>query len=316
MLSISTAFFNLRKINSWRKLLNETHELGFFALELNVETPADFLPEIERSVAKGEIKISSLHNYCPRLENLPAGRTIFSGYLPTSDDENERQLALKYTRLTIEWAGRLGASAVVLHAGEVPTDPSGREFFRYIEQFGHEGKLYDQYKNALLEDRLKKAGVYMDRLTKFLDEILPDASRAGIIIGIENRFFIHEIPNISEVQLLLDRFSGRPLAYWHDTGHAEVFVRQKWTEKHEDYLKPFLGRTAGVHLHDLRALNDHFAPGSGDFDFSSMKQYLAGVPLKVVEAHSKSTPDEVKRSIEYLKKAGLLSASELETPKS
>ncbi|MHB9154165.1 MAG: sugar phosphate isomerase/epimerase family protein [Endomicrobiales bacterium] len=301
MLSISTAY-HIGKFRSWPKLLRETGKLGFDTLELNVEVPGAWMGEIERSVTAGEVSISSLHNYCPRLESLPEGRTIYSGYLMTSDDEEERKLSVSCTRSTIEWAARLKARAVVVHAGEVKTEPSGREFVRYVQQFGRSGKLYRQYEEAVQRDRKKKSPLYLERLMKTLDELLPFAQEKGVTLGLENRFYYHEIPDIEETKELLVRYRGAPLGYWHDTGHAELFVRQGWVKSHEDYLKAFHPRIVGMHLHDLRSFSDHFAPGSGDFDFSVLKPYIAENTLLVVEAHAKATAREVQCGIEYLKK--------------
>ncbi|MGA2091219.1 MAG: hypothetical protein ABSH12_07165, partial [Endomicrobiales bacterium] len=134
-LSLSTAFL-ASKHTAWPSLLEQVRKLGFPAVELNVEIPAEWMPEIIESVNKSEIRVSSLHNYCPAIKKIPHNRTIYSGYLLTSDDEDERRLAVQGTIDTITWAQRTGARAVVIHAGEVPMNPSGRELFAYVMQFG------------------------------------------------------------------------------------------------------------------------------------------------------------------------------------
>lgn len=305
MLSISTAY-NIDKKKSWEKLVSDVKSLGFDSVELNVEIPEKWMSDIEQSVNAGEIKISSLHNYCPELENLPEGRTIYSGFLLTSDNNEERELAVKYTIRTIDWAKRFNAKAVVIHAGEVHTDPSGREFIKYIQQFGRNGKLYKHYENALMLDRKKKSSKYMENLYRSLDKILSYMSDKDILLGLENRFYYHEIPNIEEVLQIIDKFSGAPIGYWHDTGHAEIFVRNGWVKRHLDFLEPLYSRLIGMHLHDLREFSDHFAPGSGDFDFSILKPYISQNTIMVVEAHQKSTFTEVKEGINYLRKTGFI----------
>lgn len=301
MLSISTAYHK-EKNRTWEKLLAETLDLGFSAVELNVEIPAAWMARVERSVSKGEIVVSSLHNYCPVIEGLPSNRTIYSGFLMTSDNEDERRLSVEYTKRTIEWARRLGARVVVVHAGEVETEPSGREFVRYLQQFGRNGKLYPQYEEAIARDRQKKSPHYIERLSLTLEEILPFAEENNVTLGLENRYYFHEIPNIDETRELLERFAGAPVGYWHDTGHAEIFARQKWLENHEDALRAMRGKIVGMHLHDVRGLSDHFAPGSGELDLSFLKPYVTGDMPLVVEAHAKASASEVKASVEYLKK--------------
>lgn len=305
MLSISTAYSTFNK-RSWEKLLRQTRDLGFDCLELNVEIPAAWMDDIRRSVDAGEIKISSLHNYCPAIEKLPSGRTIYSGLLLTSDDDTERKLALDYTRRTMEHAARLGAKAVVLHAGEVVTDPTGREFSRYIHQFGRNGKLYDHYFESIRADRSRKADIFMTRLLRAFDELVPFAQQCGLVLGIENRFHFHEIPDISEAGMILDRFRGGPVGYWHDTGHAEIFVRMGWVGKHADFLEPHRGRIVGMHLHDIKGMSDHHAPGSGEFDFSILSTFVTAQTLLVIEAHAKASGRELEAMRSHLDSAGLL----------
>lgn len=304
MLSLSTAY-HITKFPHWKTLLAETKKLGFNCLELSVEVPEDMLREAEVSVENKEIIISSLHNYCPKLENLPSGRSIFSGYIINSDDDDERKLAVEFTKRTIEWAARLRAKAVVMHLGEVNTGSAGQELANYTRHFGRKGMLYVKYWDALVTARAQKSELYLEKLMKSLDELLPYASDKKITLGFENRFYYHEIPNLEELSRLFEKFSGAPVGYWHDTGHAEMFVRQGWVKEHTDLLKPFKGKIVGLHLHDVRGLHDHFAPGSGEFDFRVLQPYISNEPLKIVEAHSKCSPAEVHASVSYLAKCGI-----------
>jgi sugar phosphate isomerase/epimerase len=305
MLSLSTAY-TIASCNSWKKLVSATRKLGFSAVELNVEIPLAWMEEIERSVAAREMAISSLHNYCPAIEHLPKGRTIYSGYIMTADSDDELRLSIDLTLRTISWAGRLGAKAVVLHAGEVVTDPSGREFFRYIEQFGRQGKLYGHYLDAVRESRRSRAPKYLERLMRVLDRILPAAQDAGVKLGLENRFYLHEIPSIEEAAMLIERYAGAPLGYWHDTGHAEVFVRQGWVARPADFMEVLGKHLVGMHLHDVKKISDHYAPGSGDLDFAQLAPYVRPETLRVVEAHDKASPEEVRNSISFLHSRGII----------
>jgi sugar phosphate isomerase/epimerase len=304
-LSLSTAY-HIKKFSSWQGLVAETKKLGFGALELNVEVPEHYLGEALVSVENNEISISSLHNYCPKLSSLPHGRSIYSGYVINSDDEHERKLAVEYSKKTIEWAHRLSAKAVVMHLGEIATDPSGRDFAKYVSVFGIKGKLYDGYWNAIAKDRASKSRVYLEKLMRSLDELLPFAADKKILLGMENRFYYHEMPNTEEVERLLDVYKGAPIGYWHDSGHAEIFVRQGWVKNHVDFLSPFKGRTIGMHLHDVRSLSDHFAPGSGDLDFSLIAPFVTDQVLLVIEAHPKCSSSQVSESADCLEKCGLL----------
>src|SRR5262249_40488004 len=69
------------------------------------------------AVDAGEIKISSLHNFCP----LPIGVNHSAPNLFQFSDERprERDLALKHTLKTLEFAARVKAPVVVLHSGSI-----------------------------------------------------------------------------------------------------------------------------------------------------------------------------------------------------
>jgi sugar phosphate isomerase/epimerase len=307
MLSISTAYAMYR-CRTWHELLETTKELGFGALELNVEVPGKWFPEIYNSVKRGEITVSSLHNYSPKIEALPPGRTIYSGFRLTSDDIDERRSAVHYTLRTIEWAKNLGAGVVVLHAGDIPTDPLGGEVYAYARKFGLNGKLYHKYVTALFSDRKAKSAKYMDLLKKGLEPVVKAAEKAKVVLGIENRMYGHEIPDISETSELLNEF-GSAVGYWHDTGHAEVFVRMGFVKSHEEILRALGDKIVGFHLHDMLALSDHNTPGTGDFDFGALKPYMKNGVVKVIEAHPKTDwgkfKKHLKKSIKYLESKGI-----------
>jgi sugar phosphate isomerase/epimerase len=102
--------------------------------------------------------------------------------------------------------------------------------------------------------------------------------------------------------VIFDYFGeGSNIFYWHDTGHAKVFENLKLSYQKE-YLDRFLKRLIGVHLHDVRdVIDDHNAPLTGEFDFVMLKPYLRRDILKILEPHPPTTPEEIKRGLEYLK---------------
>jgi sugar phosphate isomerase/epimerase len=287
-------------------MVEAARKLGFSALELNVEIPESWMPQIEQSVAKGEIRISSLHDACPRIDPLPKGKSVFSAYQITADNEEERQQAVHYLQRTIRYAGRLGARAVVMHAGRVPTEPTGWDVYRYVFKFGRNGRLRTQLQDALWADRCAKAPKSVDILKRSLGECLGLAAENNVTIGLENRYAPDEVPSTEEAIELLATFKGGPLAYWHDTGHAEIFTRLGWAKQHQDFLEPFKGSVLGMHLHDVCGLEDHRAPGSGDLDFSLLKPYLTPSTIRVMEVHGKSNDKEVKQGIQHLRQAGII----------
>ncbi len=303
MLSLSTAF-NIKKHTDGKKLVEDILALGFYAAELNVEVEQDMLPQILSQVKQKKIKISSIHNFCPKLKHFGPGRSVFSAYRLSSLDNEERKKAIELTKKTINLAGEFGAQAVVIHAGEVETEVRGQELFRYVRDFG-KTKIYSIYKDIFFKERKKKYKPYLTAAIRSLEEISEYAAKLKIKIGIENRFYYNEIPGFEEIGVILTHFKGGNVYYWHDTGHAQLFQHLEFVSSHEDYLKRYADKMLGIHLHDVKGFSDHRAPGTGIVDFKMIKQYLSEKTIKVVEAHSKSSGTQVKKSVAFLENVGI-----------
>ena len=96
-------------------MLREIRDLGFEYAELSHGIRISLLPGVLDAVAAGEIKISTLHNFCP----LPMGvnHAAPNIFKFTSTDARERDNAFKHTMKTLETAERVNAKLVVLHMG-------------------------------------------------------------------------------------------------------------------------------------------------------------------------------------------------------
>jgi len=98
-------------------MLREIRSLGFDYAELSHGIRISLLPGIFEAVDTGEIRISTLHNFCP----LPIGINHAAPNLFkfTSLDQRERESAFRHTMKTIETAARLKAEVVILHMGQI-----------------------------------------------------------------------------------------------------------------------------------------------------------------------------------------------------
>src|SRR5216110_1080570 len=116
MYSFSTCW-NSHRHTDGRAMLREIRELCFEHAELSHGTRISLLPGVIEAVDAGEIKISSLHNFCP----LPIGINYAAPniFKFTSPHARERENAFRHTTKTIETAARLNAKVVVLHMGAV-----------------------------------------------------------------------------------------------------------------------------------------------------------------------------------------------------
>src|SRR4051795_6114918 len=116
MFSFSTCW-NSHRHTDGRAMLREIRDLGFDYAELSHGTRISLMPGILDAVSAGEIKISSLHNFCP----LPMGVNHSAPNLFEFSDERERyrDLAIRHTFKTLEFATRVKAPLVVLHVGSI-----------------------------------------------------------------------------------------------------------------------------------------------------------------------------------------------------
>src|SRR6476659_7781770 len=104
MYSFSTCWNSYRHTDG-RQMLLEIRQLGFEFAELSHGIRISLLPGIFEAVAAGEIKISSLHNFCP----LPIGINYAAPniFKFTSLNARERENAYRHTVKTIETAAKL-----------------------------------------------------------------------------------------------------------------------------------------------------------------------------------------------------------------
>ncbi|NJN05960.1 MAG: hypothetical protein HC814_05710 [Rhodobacteraceae bacterium] len=86
-------------------MLHEIRDLGFEFAELSHGIRISLLPGILEAVDAGEIKISTLHNFCP----LPIGitRAAPNIFKFTSTDPRERDSAFRQTIKTFDTAERV-----------------------------------------------------------------------------------------------------------------------------------------------------------------------------------------------------------------
>jgi sugar phosphate isomerase/epimerase len=163
----------------------------------------------------------------------------------------------------------------------------------------------EKLRKALVEDRKRYPGVYLDMMLFSLDKIVPLADKLGVRLGVENRYYLGQFPNFEEQGIIMQEFSGSGLGCWHDCGHAahSAYCRLGIAT---EALEAFPGRLIGVHLHDIKLWHDHQAPGpDGDIDFGYLKPYISNDTLLVLELSRNRDPELVGPAIEYLKAAGV-----------
>jgi len=298
MYSLSTCWNSHRHADG-RALLREIRELGFEYAELSHGTRLGLVPGILEAVDAGEIRISSLHNFCP----LPMGVTRASPNLYQFSAENprEQELAVKHTLRTLEFAGRVKAPAVVLHLGSLELKDYTGKLCELLKSSGKDSPPFRKLREEAAAKREARKKPFVERVYEALKKILPEAEKRGLKLGIENRQALEEIPLDGDFEHFFRDFDSPNIAYWHDTGHAQIkdnlgFIR------HVQQLESLANRLAGFHIHDvIFPDDDHAAPGTGTIDYAALKPFVKPQHIKVFELSPGLSAEAVKRGVAHLK---------------
>jgi sugar phosphate isomerase/epimerase len=280
-------------------MLREISDLGFQYAELSHGTRISLMPGILEAVDGGEIKISSVHNFCP----LPMGVNYAAPnlYQFSSDRPRERELAERYTVKTIEFAARVKAPLVVLHSGSIEMKNYTDKLLDLVARGGKETPKYAKLCIEVDEKRAAKKGPFMERLNELLKKLLPTAETLGIKLGIENREALEELPIESDYQFLFRELTSPNLVYWHDTGHGQIKENLGFIG-HAMHVESLRDRLFGFHIHDVQFPGrDHCAPGSGMIDFAALKPFVKPEHIKVLEFSPSLTVEEVKSGAEHMR---------------
>jgi sugar phosphate isomerase/epimerase len=299
MYSFSTCW-NSNRHTDGRAMLREIRELGFDHAELSHGIRISLMPGILEAVDAGEMKISTLHNFCP----LPVGVTHSSPnlYQFSAERDRDRELAVRHTLKTFEFAVRVKAPLVVLHLGSMDLkDYTGR-----LEAMLERGeKDSPKFQKLVTEATAKREAAkvkFFAHTKETLRLLLPEAENRGLKLGCENREAVEELPVENDFRMFFTEFRSPNIVYWHDTGHAQIkenlgFIR------HAEFLGSLADRLAGFHIHDVQFPKlDHCPPGTGTVDFAALKPFVKPQHIKVFEFSNKVPVEAAKAGIAHVRK--------------
>lgn len=280
-------------------MLREIRDLGFEYAELSHGIRISLLPGIIEAVEAGEIKISTLHNFCP----LPIGVNHAAPNLFkfTSLDARERENAYRHSVKTLETAARLGAQLVVLHMGSIEMKDYTDRLLDMVGNGERESLKYRKLCLEVEEKREQRKEKHVQAAGEMLLRLTEHAERYGLKLGIENREALEEIPLESDFGFFFREFSNPLICYWHDTGHAQIKENLGFIQ-HAMHLESMAERLAGFHIHDVQFPGrDHCPPGSGMIDYAALKPYVRPEHIKVFELHPGMAIEDLRAGVAHVK---------------
>jgi sugar phosphate isomerase/epimerase len=298
MYSLSSCWNSQRHIDG-RAMLEEISALGFEYAELSHGVRISLLPGILDAVDAGVVKISSVHNFCP----LPVGidRAAPNIFQFSSDNRREQENAFRYTLKSIETAARVKSPVLVLHMGTVDMKDYTEKLIDLAANGKRETPKFQKICEEASRKREDKKERYVNAAYEMLRRLIPEAERQGVMLGIENREAVEEIPFESDLELFFREFTSPVVRYWHDTGHAQIKENLGFIG-HAMHLESFAERLAGFHIHDVEYPGrDHQAPGTGCVNFAALKPFVRPEHIKVFEFSPNLETPQVMAGVAHVK---------------
>lgn len=284
-------------------MLDEIAALGFDAVELGYALSFGQAEEVKRRIGAGSLRVTSVHAFCPNpFPGSHLGPEPFSICDPRDLDGPRH--GIDGVLATARFASEMRAPKVVLHAGRVPVFRAASRLASMVEAGKRDTPSYARRLARFQDKRFAKSGKCLDALEESLEILLPQLRPLGVTLCLENLPSGDAMPNESEMDGLLHRFEGEPLAYWHDLGHGQI-RHELGLAHHAGLVRRMAPHVGGFHVHDvLPPLRDHSMPPGGLVDFSMLKPFVGkDVPL-VMEPAPGTPAADVARGLEYLR--GLL----------
>ncbi len=288
------------------QLLDSLAESGLSRLELEYRLTSGLIEGIKKELRPRDMSVVSVHNYCPVPADLPREKASGDLFNLADLDKEMRLTAIRHTIRTIELAADVEAAAVVLHLGFVEGVGD-----KHITREAARAKASTPELAQLLKDRAAAVPKHVDAVSFSLERLIERALELGVSLGLENRFHAHQIPDFNEVGFLLERFSGAPIGYWHDVGHAWVGGLAGLASQ-EDWLTAYSQSLLGCHLHDAVGDEDHRPPGTGDIEWEALCPLLLPARFKVLEVAPGPESRELAEGANMLKHCFAQAAAQAE----
>lgn len=293
MIAFSTSW-NSGRHTAGDEMLREIKDLGFDLIELGHGIRISLVPGIQKMFDGGEVRFSSLHNFCPLpVEVMTASPDC---YQFSASGKEERDRAVRQTLQTIDFADRVNAPFVVLHCGSVAMNPITDELIVLASNGGLLSRKYVRKKVDAVRKREQLAPSYLARVRECLQPIVEHAAQKNIRLGIEGRRGYEEIPSEREIPQLLDEIAVPHVGYWHDMGHIQIKENLGFLD-HAEWLRTIAPRTLGCHMQDVKwPAQDHQPPFSGDMKLELLTRMLPRDCAIVWELSPRRSAEEIMQA--------------------
>jgi len=299
VIAFSTCWNSGRHTDGEEMLRDIKTKLGFDLIELGHGIRLSLMPGIQKMFDAGEVRFSSLHNFCPLpVEVMMASPDCYKFSVVSSE---ERERAVKQTFQTIDFAARLNAPFIVLHLGEVNMRPITDRLIELAKTGRYLSRKYVKLKIGAVQKREKIAPPYLERVKDCLRRIIDYAALKNVRIALESRRGYEEIPTERELPALLDEMHCADLGYWHDFGHSQIKENLGFID-HAEWLRVIGPRAFGSHVQDcVWPAKDHEAPFTGTVNFEKLVPLLPTNCLFVWEMSPNKTAAAIRQSVQTWK---------------
>lgn len=299
-LALSTMYAQQDRFDDGAAFARYAAEAGYDAIEVSHSTSEEKLRALLDANA---LPVTSIHQPAPYVP-VAGGRGNADLNLAATDPA-EREEAVGHALRSLEWAVEAGASALVVHLGEVEMAWSGpeAELYRLFRQHGIRDNRAGEVRAGMEERRAEAAPANLEAARASLEQLVEVGRPHGIVIGLENRLQFHQIPHPDETLALLDGFTPDEAGHWHDTGHAEILDRLGFMP-HRDWFEKLGDQLVGAHVHDVRAVLDHRAPGTAQLDWAMVAEGLAALDTVTLEVDQREPDEAVRAAPAFLRSVG------------
>jgi sugar phosphate isomerase/epimerase len=274
-------------------------KLGFDVIELDHGVRKSLMPGIQKMFDTGEIRFSSLHNFCLLPAEASAASPDCYKFSAASAEERERAVVQAFE--AIDLAVQLNTPFVVLHLGNVNMPPVTDRLIAMAKAGGYLSRKYVRMKIKAVQERERVAPECLEHVKSCLRRIIDYAAPKNIRIGLEARRDYEQIPTEGELAALIEEMDSPCLGYWHDFGHSQIKENLGFID-HAEWLQAIGSRSFGCHVQDcIWPAREGQLPFTGGVDFEKLVPLLPTSCLFVWEMNPNKTADAIRRSVQVWK---------------